>query len=94
MDFDQIDDFKSQIKSMAADFNDDLRDAKANKTNPPSTDTERKAVADLEKAQTSFKEALKGLDNASQETWETVKGNILSSWVNLQDAFQKVYGTE
>jgi hypothetical protein len=93
-EFEQRDDFTAQIRTVHTQFRDDVAQLRSRYQETAATESEKKAMTDLEKAETDFDEKLKALDNVSAETWETVKSNLLSSWLNLQEAFRRARPTE
>ncbi len=94
VEFEQRAVFISQLRSMHAKFEADVAALRARFKETNATESQKKAMIELDKAEVDFEEKMKALDNVTAETWETVKSNLLSSWLNLQEAFKQTRPTE
>jgi hypothetical protein len=93
-EFDQRDAFTAQTRTMLAGFEPELAALRSRFKETDATESQKKAMVELDRADFDFAEKIKALDNVAPETWETVKSNLLSSWMNLQEAFKKTKPTE
>ena len=66
-----------------------IAELNAGYTEMMATPARRAAMEALRRAAADFKDKTSALDNASAETWETIKSNLVTSWVNLQSALAK-----
>lgn len=93
-EFEQRDEFTAQVRALHARFEPELAELRSRFKETDASMAQKKAMAELDKADFDFTEKMKALDNVSVETWETVKSNLLSAWTNLQEAFKRTRPTE
>jgi hypothetical protein len=93
-EFEKHDAFIAQLKDMHAKFDTEVDVLRSKFKETDATDSEKKAMIELDKAEVDFEGKMKALDNVTADTWETVKSNLLSSWLNLKEAFKKARPTE
>lgn len=93
-EFEHRDAFTTQVRALHTRFEPELAELRSRFKETDASVAQKKAMAELDKADFDFAEKMKALDNVSVETWETVKSNLLSSWVNLREAFKRTRPTE
>lgn len=93
-EFEQRETFIEQVRALHARFEIEIAQLRTRFKETDATESQKKAMIELDKAEVDFEEKMKALDNVTRETWETVKSNLLSSWLNLQEAYKKTKPTE
>ena len=87
--FEQRAEFSLFVKQLGTQSDAAIAELNAGYTEMMATPARRAAMEALRRAAADFKDKTSALDNASAETWETIKSNLVTSWVNLQSALAK-----
>jgi hypothetical protein len=87
--FDKRDEFTANAKALAAQMEVQLSEARANFSEAKASASRKAAMEELKNAEADYKEKLKALGNATADTWESAKQNVILAWRRLQAAYYK-----
>ena len=87
--FDKRDEFTANAKALAAQMEVQLSEARANFSEAKASASRKAAMEELKNAEADYREKLKALGNATADTWESAKQNVILAWRRLQAAYYK-----
>lgn len=87
--FDKRDDFTASAKSLGAKMDVQLSEVRANFSEAKASASRKAAMDDLKSSEADFKEKMKALGNATADTWDSAKKNVMLSWDRLEAAYYK-----
>ena len=87
--FDKRDEFTANAKALAAKAEVQMREARADYSEAKATASRKAAMDELKNAEADYREKLRALGNATADTWESAKQNVILAWNRLQAAYYK-----
>jgi hypothetical protein len=87
--FDKRDDFSASAKALAAQMDVQVSEVRANFSEAKASASRKAAMEELKRAEADFKDKLKALGNATADTWDSAKQNVILAWDRLQAAYYK-----
>jgi hypothetical protein len=87
--FDKRDEFTANAKALAAKAEVQVSEARANFSEAKASASRKAAMEELKNAEADYKEKLKALGNATADTWDVAKKNVMLAWDRLQAAYYK-----
>ncbi len=87
--FDKREDFRANGKAMGSKWDAQMSELRANYAEAKASASRKAAMSELKDSETAYQEKLAALGNATADTWESAKQNVLSSWDHLQASYYK-----
>lgn len=87
--FEKRNDFTAKAKSMSAQAEVQVSELRANYSEAQATASRRAAMDELKNSEADYKEKLSALGNASADTWDAAKNNVVLAWDKLQASYRK-----
>ena len=82
-------DFTKQVNAYEKEFEADYSKAKANYSEVEASAARKAAWAEVKNDEANFKEKSKALGNATAETWDAARDNVVAAWDRLQASYAK-----
>lgn len=82
-------DFSAKTKSLSAQWDVQVSELRANYSEAQATASRRAAMDELKNSEADYKEKLAALGNATADTWEAAKNNVVLAWDRLQASYRK-----
>lgn len=87
--FDKRNDFTASAKALTSKMDAQLSDLRANYSEAKASASRKAAMEDLKSSEADYKTKLDALGNATADTWDSAKQNVISSWDHLQASYDK-----
>jgi hypothetical protein len=87
--YEKRNDFSAKAKSLSAQWDVQVSELRANYSEAQATASRRAAMDELKNSEADYKEKLAALGNASADTWEAAKNNVVLAWDKLQASYRK-----
>jgi hypothetical protein len=87
--YEKRDDFSAKARSLSAQWDVQVSELRANYSEAQATASRRAAMDELKNSEADYKEKLAALGNASADTWEAAKNNVVLAWDKLQASYRK-----
>ncbi len=87
--FDKRDDFSKSAKALQARMDAQVSELHANYSEAKASASRKAAMDELKNADANYKEKLAALGNASADTWDSAKQNVIAAWDRLQASYAK-----
>lgn len=88
--FEKRDDFTAGSKALAAKMDVQLSEVRANYSEAKASASRKAAMEELKSAEADFKAKLRALGNATADTWDSAKQNVILAWDRLQAAYYRM----
>jgi hypothetical protein len=87
--YEKRDDFNNRAKALAAQAEVQMSELRANYSEAQATASRRAAMDELKNSEADYKAKLDALGNASADTWDAAKNNVVLAWDKLQASYRK-----
>lgn len=87
--YEKRDDFNAKARSLAAQAEVQVSELRANYSEAQASASRKAAMEELKNAEADYKDKLAALGNASADTWEAAKNNVILAWDKLQASYRK-----
>ncbi|WP_438483028.1 hypothetical protein [Oleiharenicola lentus] len=87
--FDKKNDFTASAKSMSASMDAQVSELHANYSEANASASRKAAMAELKDSEADYKQKMSALGNATADTWDSAKQNVIASWDKLQASYYK-----
>jgi hypothetical protein len=87
--YEKRDDFNNRAKALSAQAEAQMSEIRANYSEAQATASRRAAMDELKNSEADYKEKLAALGNASADTWDAAKNNVILAWDKLQASYRK-----
>lgn len=87
--FDKKNDFTAATKSMTSKMEADISEMRANYSEANASASRKAAMAELKDSEADYKAKLSALGDATADTWDSAKQNVIASWDKMQAAYYK-----
>lgn len=87
--FEKRDDFNAKAKALAAQAEVQVSELRANYSEAQASASRRAAMEELKNSEADYKAKLEALGQASGDTWEAAKNNVVLAWDRLQASYRK-----
>jgi hypothetical protein len=87
--YEKRDDFNARAKALAAQAEVQVSELRANYSEAQATASRRAAMDELKNSEADYREKLAALGNASADTWDAAKNNVVLAWDKLQASYRK-----
>jgi hypothetical protein len=87
--YEKRDDFTRSAKAMSAQMDAKLSEVRANYSEEKASASRRAAMDELKNAEADYRQKLSALGDASADTWEAAKNNVILAWDKLQAAYRR-----
>ena len=87
--FDKKDDFSASAKAMTSKMDSQIAEMRANYSEANASASRKEAMAELKNSEADYKEKLSALGNATADTWDSAKQNVISSWDKTKASYDK-----
>ena len=87
--YEKRDDFNAKAKSLSAQWDVQVSELRANYSEAQATASRRAAMDELKNSEADYKEKLAALGNATADTWDAAKNNVVLAWDKLQASYRK-----
>jgi len=90
--WDKRDDFSTQAKAMSAKMDEQVRELRTNYSEAKASASRKAAMEELKNSEADYRQKLDALGNATADTWESAKQNVILAWDKLQASYYKARG--
>lgn len=87
--YEQRNDFTASAKAMSASMDAKLSELRANYSEANASASRKAAMAEIKNSEADYKQKLDALGNATADTWDSAKQNVIASWDRLQASYYK-----
>jgi len=87
--FDKKDDFNSEAKARMAKIESQVSDLKKDHADAEASESRKAAWTELKDSQADYHRKVDALGNASSDTWDSAKANVVAAWDRLSTAYDK-----
>jgi hypothetical protein len=87
--YEKRDDFNAKARSLSAQWDVQVSELRANYSEAQASASRRAAMDELKNAEADYKEKLAALGNATADTWDAAKNNVVLAWDKLQASYRK-----
>jgi hypothetical protein len=87
--FEKRDDFAANAKVMTSKMDAQVSELRANYSDAKASASRKAAMAELKDSEADYKQKVDALGQATADTWESAKRNVIASWDRLQASYQK-----
>jgi hypothetical protein len=87
--YEKRNDFNAKAKSLASQAEVQMSELRANYSEAQASASRRAAMEQLKNDEADYKAKLDALGNASGDTWEAAKNNVILAWDKLQASYRK-----
>ena len=87
--YEQRNDFAASAKAMSASMDAQLSELRANYSEANASASRKAAMAEVRDSEADYKQKLDALGNATADTWDSAKQNVIASWDRLQASYYK-----
>ena len=87
--FDKSNDFKQRAKAMSSDFDAKMSKLKANYSDAQASESRKAAWAKLKSDRADYEAKLDALGDATADTWESAKNNVVAAWDRMEADYNK-----
>jgi hypothetical protein len=86
--FDKRSEFSKEIAAQQADFDAGVSKLRAEYSETQASASRKAAMSELKDAEANYKEKLAALGNATSDTWDAARDNVILAWDKLQAAYK------
>lgn len=86
--FDKRSEFSKEIAAQQADFDAGVSKLRAEYSEAQASASRKAAMNELKDAEANYKEKLAALGNATADTWDAARDNVILAWDKLQAAYK------
>jgi hypothetical protein len=87
--YEKRDAFNANAKSLSASFEAQVSELRANYSEANASASRKAAMAELKDSEADYKAKLDALGNATADTWDSAKQNVIAAWDRLQASYYK-----
>jgi len=87
--FEKRSDFTASAKAMTAKMDAQVSELHANYSEATASASRKAAMAELKDSDADYKAKLAALGDATADTWDSAKQNVIASWDKLQASYYK-----
>ena len=87
--FEKRDDFSASAKAMNAKMEAQIAEVHANYSEANASASRKAAMEELKNSEADYKEKLSALGNATADTWDSAKQNVIASWDKMKASYDK-----
>jgi hypothetical protein len=87
--FDKKNDFTANAKAVSSKMDSQVSELRANYSEANASASRKAAMAELKDSEADYKAKLDALGNATADTWDSAKQNVIASWDKLQASYYK-----
>ncbi|MBL9214330.1 MAG: hypothetical protein JNG83_02520 [Opitutaceae bacterium] len=87
--FEKRDDFSRNAQAMSARMDAQLSELRANYSEAQASASRQAAMAELKSAESDYKAKLAALGQATADTWQAAKDNVVLAWDRLEASYRK-----
>ena len=87
--FDKKNDFTANAKAVSSKMDSQVSELRANYSEASASASRKAAMAELKDSEADYKAKLDALGNATADTWDSAKQNVIASWDKLQASYYK-----
>jgi len=87
--FDKSNDFKQRAKAMSSDFDARMSKLKAEYSDAQASESRKAAWAKLQSDRADYEAKLDALGDATADTWESAKNNVVAAWDRMEADYNK-----
>lgn len=87
--FEKRDDFRASAKSLSATMDAKIQEVRANYSEAKASASRKAAMNELKDSETNYKAKLDALGQATADTWDSAKQNVIAAWDRLEASYQK-----
>jgi hypothetical protein len=87
--FEKRDEFSARTNAITADMDVQISEVRANFADAIASASRKAAMEELKNAEADYKDKLTAVANATADTWESAKNNLILAWDRLQAAYYR-----
>lgn len=87
--FEKRDEFRASARAMTSSMEARLRDLRADYSEAKASASRKAAMNELKDSESNYRAKLDALGNATADTWESAKQNVIAAWERLEAAYHK-----
>lgn len=87
--FDKRSDFETSAKAMSSKLEAQIAEVRANYSEATASASRKAAMEELKNSEADYKEKLSALGNATADTWDSAKQNVIASWDKMKASYDK-----
>lgn len=87
--WDKRDDFTAQAKAMSSKMDEQIRSLRTDYSEAKASASRKAAMDELKSSEADYHQKLDALGNATADTWESAKQNVILAWDKMQAAYYK-----
>jgi hypothetical protein len=86
---DRRDEFTANAKALSARMEAQMSELRADYSEAKASASRKAAMAELKNSEADYKAKVNALGNATADTWDSAKQNVIAAWDRMQAAYQK-----
>lgn len=87
--FDKKDDFTASAKAMTSKMDSEVSEMKANYSEATASASRKAAMEEFKNDQANYKQKLAAVGDATADTWDSAKKNVIAAWDKMQASYYK-----
>lgn len=87
--FEKRSDFSLKLKARQADFEAGVSKLRADYSEATASASRKAAMSELKNSEADYKEKLAAVGNATGDTWDAARDNVIAAWDRLQASYAK-----
>lgn len=87
--FEKRDDFRASAKSLSATMDAKIQEVRTNYSEAKASASRKAAMNELKDSETNYKAKLDALGQATADTWDSAKQNVIAAWDRLEASYHK-----
>jgi hypothetical protein len=87
--WDKRDEFTNEAKAVTSKMDEQIQKLQTEVTEANASASRKAAMAELKNSQADYRQKLDALGNATADTWESAKQNVILAWDKMQTAYYK-----
>lgn len=87
--YEKRNDFSANAKAVTSKMDAQISELRANYSEAQASASRKAAMAELKDSEADYKAKLDALGNATADTWDSAKQNVIASWDRLQASYYK-----
>lgn len=87
--FEKKNDFAASAKAMSAKMDAEISEMKANYSEATASASRKAAMEEFKSAEADYKQKLAALGDATADTWDSAKKNVIAAWDKMQASYHK-----
>lgn len=87
--FEKRDDFRASAKALSSTMDSKIQEVRTNYSEAKASASRKAAMNELKDSESNYKTKMDALGNATADTWDSAKQNVIAAWDRLEAAYNK-----